>query len=227
MSGAATRPNTLDMVLVHRAFRREFRLLPQVVRSVAPNDIAHAQRVAAHYDELAEMLEHHHQGEDDLVWPKLLERSQPDENLVSRMQVQHQSVSTLLETSGEMLARWRGTADPTTGSEWAKTLGHLSEVLDDHLADEEQSILPLIERHLTVQEWREVGETGLAVVPKNRLLVLLGALFEDAAPAEQAQFLRDYVPLPGRILYTLVGRRQHLRETSAVRAGITPGQSQQ
>lgn len=221
MSRTEIQPNTLDMVLVHRAFRREFRLLPHLVRSVGAYDIPRAELVARHYGELAEMLEHHHQGEDDLVWPKLLDRSQPDASLVTRMQTQHQAVSSLLASSQQMQVDWRRTADPRTGDQWAQTLTQLSEVLDEHLFEEEQSILPLIESHLTVQEWREVGETGLAAVPKNRLLVLLGALFEDATPEEQAQFLREYIPLPGRILYAVIGRRQYPRETSALRDGIT------
>lgn len=36
----------------------------------------------------------------------------------------------------------------------------MSEILDDHLAEEERQILPLVEQHLTVDEWDALGRRG-------------------------------------------------------------------
>ncbi len=65
---------TRDMLVVHQAFRREFRLLPQLVRATPTADLARARVVADHLDVITELLHHHHGGEDRLLWPQLLAR---------------------------------------------------------------------------------------------------------------------------------------------------------
>lgn len=216
------RPDTTDMVLVHRAFRREFGLAPWLVRSARADDTARVEQVAKHVSEFAEALQHHHSGEDDLLWPRLLQRAQPDTDLVVRMQVQHEAVAGLLAGVQNLLATWRTTRNPATGRMLAERLEQLSTVLDEHLAEEEKRVLPLVEEHLSVTEWEQVGERGFADTPKNRLLFFLGAALEEATAAEQADFL-PHVPLPGRIAYRLIGRRQYRRHVAAMRAGLPVG----
>ena len=71
---ASTGIDTREMVVVHTAFRREIGAAPGLVRGVAAGDRARAHVVGDHVGLLLEMLHHHHVGEDDLLWPKLLER---------------------------------------------------------------------------------------------------------------------------------------------------------
>ena len=44
----------------------------------------------------------------------------------------------------------------------------------EHLHDEEEYILPLIEEHLTVAEWARLGERFAEEVPKDKMLFFLG-----------------------------------------------------
>src|SRR6476620_11246093 len=53
-----------DMIVVHRAFRREFTLLPQLVRDVAAGDTARAAVVAKHALLLLDGPQQHHTSED-------------------------------------------------------------------------------------------------------------------------------------------------------------------
>src|SRR3712207_5189473 len=96
-AAVATRPDPQEMVIVHRVFRREFRLMPAMVRAVPAGDTAWRQRIAAHCAELLAALHHHHTGEDELVWPRLRERAEAHVDLVQRMQSQHESLAALLE----------------------------------------------------------------------------------------------------------------------------------
>ncbi|MEU7358046.1 MULTISPECIES: hemerythrin domain-containing protein [Streptomyces] len=68
--------------MAHAALRREFRLLPQLVRDVVPGDATRAAVVGAHADLVCRVLHTHHEGEDALLWPKLLDRG--GEELVRR-----------------------------------------------------------------------------------------------------------------------------------------------
>lgn len=73
--------DTRDMVLVHRVFRREFGLLPLMVRGAADGDVRAAVRIAAHAREMTDALHHHHHNEDELLWPRLLQRAPVDAGL--------------------------------------------------------------------------------------------------------------------------------------------------
>src|SRR5689334_20924962 len=67
-----------DMVVVHKAFRRELRLIPELVRAVPAGDTTRAAVVAGHARLVLQGLHLHHTGEDELLWPKLLQRDAPD-----------------------------------------------------------------------------------------------------------------------------------------------------
>ncbi len=178
-----------------------------------------ANEIARHLSDLADGLHLHHSSEDDLIWPKLLARAQPDTDLIARMQNQHALVVRLVDQLREELTRWRASASPEMGAPLARTCEKLSKVLDEHLGEEEAQILPLIEEHLTCPEWAEVGARGFAEVPKNRLLFFLGALCEQATSAERADFMR-MVPLPGRLAFALFGERQYRSEVARLRSGL-------
>ncbi|MFG6201343.1 hemerythrin domain-containing protein [Nonomuraea sp. JJY05] len=61
--------DTQDMEIVHRAFRRESRLLMELVAAVAPGDTARAKVIADHFRDYRLGLKNHHEGEDELLWP--------------------------------------------------------------------------------------------------------------------------------------------------------------
>lgn len=218
-STVQARPDTRDMVMVHRVFRREFAFAPRLVRSVPPGDTARAKQVASYLAELMEMLHHHHHGEDESVWPRLTERAAPSRELVARMQGQHERVSTLMEAATPLLASWPAGADAALGGRLADVLAELSPALDEHLAEEETHVLPLMEAHLSVAEYAELAEKGFAAVPKSRLLFVLGAVLEEATEVERQAFFGQ-VPLPGRIAYRLMGQRRYDREITALRAAV-------
>lgn len=217
-----SRPDTRDMVLVHRVFRRELRLLPALVRAVPDRDLARAGRVRAHADEVLTMLHHHHQGEDDLLWPRLLERAAPQEALVRRMEAQHDDVARDLTAVLPLLAAWTEAPDSTTAQPLAAALDRLTDALCRHLDEEERSVLPLVEQHVTVREWAELGRHGMASTPRSRRMAALGQILEDASDAERRHFLA-HLPPPVRLVWRAVGQRNHRREVAALRAGLPVG----
>jgi len=209
---------THDMVVVHRAFRREFALLPRMVRAVSPGDLTQRGVICTHAREMTAMLHHHHTAEDELVWPRLRERAELDAWLVDRAQTQHEVIGQLLAALDHVLQRFTETADPTSGSELASVLDQVSIALNEHLDEEETAILPVAET-LTASEWEELSQRGMAAMSKPRLLVLLGHILEDADNDERAAFLK-HVPIPARVGYRLFGRRRYLRETAAQRRDL-------
>jgi hemerythrin-like domain-containing protein len=202
-----------DMYVVHRAFRRELRLIPGLVRAVAPGDTARAAVLARHARMCLQGLHLHHTGEDELLWPLLLERCPPDADLVHRMEAQHEQVEHLTGLLGPALDRWEVEARPAVGEEVASTVDALRTVLLEHLEEEEREILPLAERHVTQAEWSRLGEHGKGQMAVRDLPLLFGSLLEECSPEERAMML-GVVPLPVRLLLrsVLAGRyRRYVR----------------
>ena len=207
-----------DMVVAHRAFRREFRLIPELVRSVRAGDTARAAVIAGHGRMVLTGLHLHHTSEDLLLWPKLLQRCPPDAALVERMEAQHERVHDAIERIGPALDRWEAEARPAVTEEVASAFDGLHAALVEHLDEEEREILPLAARHLSQREWDELGEHGVEGMRKKDLPIMFGAVAEEATPEERAA-LFAVVPLPVRLLLKTVFARQYRRYVSRVRDG--------
>ncbi|MFW3168623.1 hemerythrin domain-containing protein [Geodermatophilus sp. CPCC 206100] len=220
MTETANRPLTdvHDMVVVHRAFRREFRLLPELVRAVRPGDTARAAVLAGHARLVLTGLHLHHSGEDELLWPRLLERAAPDAALVHRMEVQHERVHDALERLHPALDRWEAEARPAVTEEVAAGLDALRTALLEHLDEEEREILPLAARHLSPEEWAQLGQHGSGQMPMRYLPILFGAVAEEATPEEMAAILATQ-PAPVRLLLRTVFARSYRRYVRRVRHG--------
>jgi hemerythrin-like domain-containing protein len=215
---ATARPWVQEMVIVHRVFRRESRYLHDLIGAVRPGDTARATLLAGLARDYVEGLHNHHTSEDELLWPKLLARVDLDAELVLRMEQQHQVVDRGLQDVERLLAAWERTpAEPERDALVGALARHRRDLLE-HLDEEERSVLPLIEEHLTVPEWSALGEHAMAKTPKDKLLFTLGALLEEATPAERARFL-GHLPLPARVLYWTVGKRGYAKRMNAVRRG--------
>jgi len=214
----ADRTDTWDMLVVHRVFRREFRMMPALVRAVAPGDTARAEVLADHLANVAMGLHHHHTAEDELVWPLLLDRARMHTDLIHRMEAQHERLHEPLARIDVLLPRWRASAGTADRDSLADVIAQASVALDEHLADEEREILPIIEQHLTPAEWHAVGERGKEVIPGGKMaLVFLGSILEEATPAEKKRFLAE-LPAPARILWRVVGDRVYRASRDRVRA---------
>lgn len=216
MSRTDTRPWSQEMVIVHRVFRREFRLMADQIRKVRTGDAARVKLLADHVAFALTMLDHHHSGEDALVWPKLRERCALEADLVQRMEDQHHRVHGILVRAEAELATWRSAPSEATAEPLSRSLVELSDALDEHLGEEEAKILPLIEEHLTVAEWGELGARGMASIPPPKRLFTLGLLMEEATPAEEQRFLTN-VPAVPRAIYKVVGRGRYRKSVARLR----------
>ena len=211
MSSAAPGVDTREMIAVHSAFRREFRLAPGLVRAVAPGDVARAQVVAGHVQLIGTFLHHHHDGEDRLLWPRLLERVPAElAPTVELMERQHEGVHEVIEEMTAALVRWRGEAAETDRDQLADALDRLHTRLVEHLAAEEQHILPLASRSLTAAEWGELCEDGMAAQAKSKLPMIFGMIMKDADSEVICGMLAN-APLVPRLMLPFVGPRAYAR----------------
>src|SRR4051812_26116855 len=78
--------DAVDMLVVHRVFRREFHDMPRLISAVLTRDTTRAKIVADHVTFMVAALHHHHAAEDDMVWLKLRSRAPAHQADVERME---------------------------------------------------------------------------------------------------------------------------------------------
>jgi hemerythrin-like domain-containing protein len=214
--------DTSVMPTLHTFFRRELRLAGGVVRRVADGDRARAAVVADHLDFLARSLHHHHTIEDELLWPKLLDRV-PDElaPIVHLMESQHERVDVLIQEVAQLLPAFRADASATVRDQLAALLDELHVHLVEHLDAEEERLLPIAARTVTQAEWDEMGEAGRRGTPRKELSLTLGMYQYEGAPEAIAGMLAE-APPPVRWIVPRLSRRAFRRHAIRVHGTATP-----
>ncbi|MGQ5261593.1 hemerythrin domain-containing protein [Micromonospora sp. ZYX-F-536] len=209
-----------DMYMVHIMFRREFGLLPQLVRDVRPGDVKRAEVVGAHAALMCQQLHLHHEGEDMFLWPLLAGRGGAEATaIVPTMQAQHHAIEEAYAAVVALLPDWRRTA--REGSELADALERLRAVTTEHMAMEEAEILPLAKRHVTAAEWAKLGEHGLRDTPKKRLPLSFGMAMYEGDP-EVIKAVLAHAPLPARLLMPVMAPRVYAAHAKRVHGTATP-----
>ncbi|EWT00047.1 hypothetical protein N865_12345 [Intrasporangium oryzae NRRL B-24470] len=210
------RPDVHDMVVIHRAFRREFPAAARLIRTTPNGDTARAKVVADHLRLCLGGLEMHHTGEDILLWPLLLKRAAPSTGVVETMQAQHHGIDARVEALTPALAAWQAAPTKATGEHLATLVNRFSEALFEHLDLEEREVLPLASRHVTAVEWDQMGEHGSETMRSSELPILFGLILEDADAEERARLLAK-LPLAVRVLLRTVGAWQFSRYVTRLR----------
>jgi hemerythrin-like domain-containing protein len=211
-----------EMKTIHSAFRRELRLAPALLRSVEHGDRLRAGIVGTHLDLVDRFLHHHHTIEDDLLWPKLLERVPAEiAPVVELMETQHETVAELLERIATLRADWRTDADAGRAAELAGLYARLHDALLEHLDAEEQHVMPLVESCITKKEWIKIGKAAQRGTPIKDGPRMLGMLAYDGDPDVMQEMLAA-VPAPARRVVLKVGRRAYAKHAQRVYGTPTP-----
>ncbi|MEU8377688.1 hemerythrin domain-containing protein [Streptosporangium sp. NPDC048865] len=217
------KPETQQMKVIHRAMRREFAQLPELIAAVPAGDVARARLLGDHLSLVLVMLHEHHEAEDELLWPVLTERVPLEKELIEVMRQQHDVIARAVAVVEAESPTWTVNASPTARDRVAGALRDLGPSLTEHLDLEESAVLPLIHEHLTVPEWLAPQEHAMKHGPKSLTgkLTMAGMVLEDATPRERAWFLSE-MPAPARFLWRVLGVRRYETHVRAVRAGA-PG----
>ncbi|MEV6175717.1 hemerythrin domain-containing protein [Streptomyces sp. NPDC052016] len=210
------RADVRDMLVVHEAFRQSYSRLPALIKSVEAGDVERAAVVADHAQLVEEFLHLHHKGEDELLWPKLLERAGDRlGDTVALLESQHEEIAALLAESAQRLAIWRERPSKESGERLADSLERLGSLLTDHLGIEEKDVLPIVPEYVTAKEWHELGDHAINALPKTKLPVVFGMLASLADP-EVVKLMLSTAPLVPRLIMPVVGPKAYARHARKV-----------
>jgi hypothetical protein len=207
-----------DMAIVHRLFRQAYDEAARLVRASPTPSPGRVTFLADHIDLVLGGLHSHHQDEDELLYPKLIERVPEQAPMTEQVEHEHQVIATALDAASAACATWRQRPSAETGEALAAALDHLNEVVQPHLDDEEQKVVPLAAVTLTQQEWDAMGKRGMSSIPRNKRAIAAGMMLEPLDAADRA-YMMKHVPAPLRMLFPLLIERPWKKYASTLRTG--------
>jgi len=193
-----------DMVVVHTALLREFRLAPDAVRRVPLNAGAQAAVIDRHLGLICDLLHHHHAAEDELLWPPLRARL-PQRALahLDEAEAQHAGLDDALRRVATTRRDWVQRVDAEHSDALVDALKDVHHLLAEHLDAEERTLLPLAAACLTEDEWRAIGAAGAASLPRAAMPLVFGMFAYEGDPEVVTTMLRHAPVLP-RIVMPLL-----------------------
>jgi|SRR5271165_950088 len=210
--------NVRDMAIVHRLFRQVYDEAARLVRAAPAPSPGRVTFLADHIDLALAGLHSHHADEDTLLYPKLIERAPEQAPMTEQVEHEHDVISTALDTASAACATWRERPSEQTGEALAAALDHLNEVVQPHLDDEEQKVVPLAAVTLTQQEWDALGKAGMRSVPRKKRGIAAGMML-DALDDEERAYMLKSVPAPMRLLLPLMVERPWRKYAVTLRTG--------
>src|SRR5215471_8753347 len=88
-----------DMAIIHRTFRKTYDESARLVRAASAPSPRRVTFLADHIDFGIAMLHVHHEGEDELLYPKLIERVPEQAAMIQEVDKEHKDIGVALETT--------------------------------------------------------------------------------------------------------------------------------
>jgi len=220
MSELSTLPlaDTSDMARVHRVFRDAVVSPPSLVAPVAVGDVQRAEYVGTYYDNMLRLLHAHHDGEDELMTPVLIERATSAEAAeVQRVARQHQKVLGELAVAETRVAEWRMNPTAQANAALLDAFARLSDRLTTHLDEEEAVVVPMAGRYMNVAEWGRLPEHTMKKFTGDKIWLVLGLVQEQMTP-ELIAAMEARMPPPLLEFWTSTGRRMFTDYVTGLRA---------
>lgn len=214
-----TGPDLTIFHVTHRGMRTDSRRLAVALASLdersAPRQV---EAMVRWFDGFLHYLQHHHQLEDTLFWPALLERVPEAASDVARLEAEHHDLDEALAGVADSLATLRSARLPfdVARSTALRAANRLVDVLHGHLAFEEGEVLPLFLDYFSATEYQEV-EKGVRQPSPKTLAFVLPWIVQHTTEDERGHLFAQ-AGAPMRILWRLT-RGRFARLDAAAFAG--------
>jgi hemerythrin-like domain-containing protein len=198
-----TAPMTMNR-LIHAAVRRDLQRLEAALGSASDGDRARAADLERAYANLHRELTRHHEGEDTYIWP-MLAKAGVGQELLGAMQEEHHAMSDALAETATAMKTYAASGSSADAAAARASVVRTQEVVERHLAHEENELEPELQPHLESPEWKAVEKElrkGSPSVAGNFFAWLTDGMSEPGRA-----YLRSTVPTPVvTLLSKLFGR---------------------
>jgi hemerythrin-like domain-containing protein len=178
----------LETRLIHDVHRQASSLLIEAAaRPAAP-----AAALADLRDFLVAHLHHHHESEDDILWPMIVAKSPEAAEPLAGLTAEHHRLDTALAVLS---------AAPTDGDAGRAALKDAAATVRDvihlHLEHEEAALFPALRDHVSDEAWADFSRQVIMTTPEVGMHLLVGFLEQVGTP-EEVEILLGAMPAPVR-----------------------------
>ena len=203
-------PEHLSMnQVIHAAVRRDVARTEHALRTFPDGDGARAAQLQLAWRNLVRELTHHHEAEDEILWPFLLRRG-VDAELLKEMESEHLAMKQALASASEAIDAVVATPTAGTAAAAADTVAAASKVIVDHLDHEERDVEEPLGNLEDDAEFKALSKQlrPASVVDAANAL----AWMQDGAGERERSSLRATIPGPVLTILTPLLARRYRRE---------------
>ena len=199
--------------IIHAAVRRDVARTEQALRALGDGDTARAREVQVAWRNLVRELTHHHEAEDEHVWPFLQSRG-VEMTLLEQMEAEHVAMKTALASVSERLEALVAATTAADATAAADEVSRAEVVINGHLDHEESDVEgPMADLHDDA-EFKALSKKlrpASLVDAANAL-----AWMQDGAGERERSSLRATIPGPVVAILARFVARRYRREVAPV-----------
>lgn len=200
--------------LIHKAVRRDLDGFSHALTGFPAGENDRAAAIAERFKWFDTLLTHHHEGEEEILWPVL--RGNPDDTAeVGELTDEHERIVTTLATARKAMERFGSTASAGDAQAALAAIGDLKAAAEEHFAHEEGEIVDLCS-HADPQALAAALKKMGRSVPMRESLWFLQWVADGTTPKETA-FLRTLIPTPVHWISKAVVGRDYTKQTVPLR----------
>jgi hemerythrin-like domain-containing protein len=197
----STNPPESAAIAETRLLHKMHRAAAALLADAAQRDTAPPEAPAELRDFLVAALRHHHESEDDVLWPRLIAADLVAGAGLTELGAEHETLDALA------VAPVREGADRKTLAAAAATVRDL---VHQHLGHEEPVFFPALAAHMTDEAWAEFSRAVIASAPPAGAHLNIGFFEEVGTPAELEVVAGN---LPRAVLPLVPAMREQARTT--------------
>lgn len=199
--------------VIHAAVRRDVGRTEQALRTLPDGDTARARQIRTAWRNLVRELTHHHEAEDEHVWPFLQSRG-VDLALLEEMEAEHVAMKQALASVSTCLDSVVAAPSTLNAEAAADEVARAREVINGHLDHEERDVEGPMGDLADDEEFKAMAKKLRPASPVDAANSL--AWMQDGAGERERSSLRAAIPGPVITLLTLLLARRYRREVAPV-----------
>lgn len=203
-------PDVLGMRIAHRVMLRDLDRTTGIAMAMADGGVPVTRRrtraLVRYLSLMAESIHHHHRAEDDILWPVIEQRAGAAIDLTALTE-DHAALDPKLDGLAAAVGRFGADPSRRTAALVAARLVEVRTMLVEHIAEEERDTFPVIERYLSVDDWRDVEDR---IRKAARMTFELPRIAAAVTPAELARLKEGAGPVIDVLLFLVTPRYRRM-----------------
>ncbi|MFL6204842.1 MAG: hemerythrin domain-containing protein [Acidimicrobiales bacterium] len=210
-------PEFLEGIIVlHGGMRRDVDRLPVAIERTT--DRSGAVAIQRWFAKFEREVVHHHEREDDVVWPILLEAAPEFGDPLGQLEEDHHGLDAAMTATRQALDALTATYSYDTCVAAADAARALARLLHDHLDREEAAMFPAMARVFTAESFEQLEQELLKATPKRLFAFELPFAFDGLAADRVTSTLAE-MPALIRLVHRFVWQPRYDRLVAPLRAG--------